>query len=208
MPGLPLETDAFVLLKRPPSDAFQSFNVYSAEHGILLVLQRLSKKPSASSVALDLFDEVSLVLESSNQGQTWFVREARLRARHPSLGRSYDTLRLASALATLVARNPVPEESRASVAALLRQALASFAASARPDLVWFKSLYRFAREEGHPVAQQWLPTLPGPLRDEARHFLRTPLADLENARPPPSDCSPLTRCLEDYLRGDPELILD
>jgi hypothetical protein len=208
MPGQPLETDAFVLLKRPPTDAFQSLNVFSAEHGALLVLQRLPKKTSPAALALDLFDEVSLALESSNQGQTWFVREARLIARHATLGRSYDTLRLASALATLIARNPVSEESRPAIGALVRQALASFAASPRPDLVWFKSLYRFAREEGYPVTQQWLPSLPETLRDEARHLLRTPLADLEAAQPPSSAAAPLLRRLEDYLRGYTELLLD
>ena len=208
MPGQPLETDAFVLLKRPPTDAFQSLNVFSAEHGALLVLQRLPKKTSPAALALDLFDEVSLALESSNQGQTWFVREARLIARHATLGRSYDTLRLASALATLIARNPVSEESRPAIAALVRQALASFAASPRPDLVWFKTLYRFAREEGHPVAQQWLPMLPETIREEARHLLRTPLAQLENAQPPPAAAAPLIRRLQDYLGGYAEMTLD
>src|SRR5690606_10465168 len=140
MPALPLHTDAFVLLKRPPSDAFQSLTVFSPEHGSLLVLQRLAKKSSPATTPLDLFDEASLHLESSNQGNTWFVKEARLIARHADLGRSYDTLRLASALAALVARNTVSEESRASVAALLRQAFAAFASGLRPDFVWFKSL--------------------------------------------------------------------
>ena len=61
----PLQTDAFVLLKRPPADSFQSFNVFSAEHGALLILQRVAKKSANTSVALDLFDEASLDLESS-----------------------------------------------------------------------------------------------------------------------------------------------
>ena len=104
MPGLPLQTDAFVLLKRPPTDAFQGCQVFSAEHGALLVHQRLARKAAATSVALDLFDEVALRLESPNQGQSWFVLEARLLTRHPALGRSYETLRHASALATLVTR--------------------------------------------------------------------------------------------------------
>ncbi len=122
MAGLPLQTDAFVLLKRPPSDSFQNFTLFSAEHGTLLALQRISKKPATGSVALDLFDEAALDLESRNQGQSWFVKEARLICRHDRLGRSYDALRFASALASLVTRNPVSEESRAAVAGLLRQA--------------------------------------------------------------------------------------
>src|SRR5262245_61400698 len=105
MPAQPLATDAFVLLKRPPADAFQSFTVFAAEHGNLLVLQRIPKKSAGSVTTLDLFDEASLVLESSNQGRTWFAKEATLVTRHAALGRNYETLVLASALAALIARN-------------------------------------------------------------------------------------------------------
>jgi hypothetical protein len=210
MPGLPLETDAFVLARRPPSDSFQAFTLFSPTHGALHVLQRLPKKAatSATAVALDLFDEVSLQLESSNQGQTWFVKEARLLTRHAGLGRSYETLTAASDLAKLVARNPVHEESRDAVAALLRQALASLATGARADIVWFKSLYCFARDEGYPVKQEWLPTLPPDLRAEALHFLRTPLAALDPSKIENPKSKILQSRLADYLRGHTEILLD
>ena len=208
MPGLPLQTDAFVLLKRPPSDAFQGFNVFSPTHGALLVHQRISKKAAASSIALDLFDEVSLRLESSNQGQTWFVQEVRLITRHADLGRSYDTLRHASALAALVARNPVHEDSRDPVAALLRQALAAFAAGARPELVWFKSLYCFARDEGYPVKQDWLASLPAALRTAAAQRLHTPLTELAKTEMENPKSELLIERLEHYLRTHTEVLLE
>lgn len=208
MPGLPLQTDAFVLLKRPPSDAFQGFNVFSAGHGALLVHQRISRKAAATSVALDLFDEVALRLESSNQGQTWFVQEVRLLTRHADLGRSYGTLRHASALAALIARNPVHEDSRTQVAALLRQALASFAAGARPELVWLKSLYCFARDEGYPVKQDWLASLPAALRAAAEQRLHTPLAELGESAAENPKSETLIQHLENYLRHHTEVLLE
>jgi hypothetical protein len=208
VPGLPLQTDAFVLLKRPPSDAFQGFNVFSAEHGALLVHQRLPKraanKNGSTTVALDLFDEVSLRLESSNQGQTWFVQETRLLTRHADIGRGYETLCHASALGALVARNPVHEDSRTQVAALLRQAFASFAAGARPDLVWFKSLYCFARDEGYPVKQQWFPTLPAADREAVATLLNRPLAEQTATI---AIVARLQRRLEEYLTGHTEILL-
>ena len=209
MPGLPLQTDAFVLLKRPPSDSFQGFNVFSAEHGALLIHQRLPKrtagKTGSTTVALDLFDEVSLRLESSNQGQTWFVQETRLITRHANLGRSYETLRHASALAALVARNPVHEDGRQQVAALLRQAFTSFATGARPDFVWFKSLYCFARDEGYPVKQQWFPTLPVADREAVATLLNRPLAEQTATL---AAVARLQKRLEDYLPGHTEILLD
>jgi hypothetical protein len=208
MPAQSLTTDAFVLLKRPPADAFQSYTVFSAAHGTLTVLQRIAKKSAATVVALDLFDEASLVLESSNQGRTWFVRETRLHSRPSGIGRSYAALQLASEFTALLARNPVHEDSRDAVATLLRTALAAFATGVRPDVVFFKSLYCFARDEGYPVKQEWLPALSRELRDEANRLLRTPLAALE---PSPGENPPaaiLQRRLADYLRGHTEILLD
>ena len=205
MPGLPLQTDAFVLSKRPPADTFQTFNVFSSEHGALLILQRLGKKSGGAAVALDLFDEASLLLESSNQGRTWFVKETRLVTRHPDLGRSYQTLVAASALASLVARNPVPEESRVAVASLLRTALAALAAGARPDVVYLKSLYCFARDEGYPLKQQWFPLLPAADRATVAPLLNRPLSD---QTAPPAVVHALQRDLENYLRGQTDILLD
>jgi len=205
VPGLPLQTDAFVLAKRPPADTFQTFNVFSSEHGALLILQRLGKKSGGAAVALDLFDEASLLLESSNQGRTWFVKEMRLVTRHPDLGRSYETLVAASALASLVARNPVPEESRVAVASLLRTALAALAAGARPDIVYLKSLYCFARDEGYPLKQQWFPLLPAADRATVAPLLNRPLSD---QTAPPAVVHALQRNLENYLRGHTDILLD
>lgn len=205
MPALPLRTDAFVLLKRPPSDAFQSLTVFSPTHGAMLALQRLTKKTATTTVALDLFDEAALDLESTNQGQTWFVREARLITRHAGLGRSYDTLRLASALATLIARNPVPEEGRAATADLLRTALAAFASAARPDFVWFKSLYRFARDQGYPLKEQWFPTQIAADREALTVLVNRPLAEQVA---PLAQVDRLTTRLAEYLRGHTEVIVE
>lgn len=205
MPAQSLQTDAFILLKRPAADTFQSFNAFSAEHGPLLVLQRVAKKSATTSVSLDLFDEVSLLLESSNQGQTWFVKEARLIARPAGIGRSYEALRLASALTSLIARNHVDADSRVAVAALLRGALVAFETDARPDIVYFKSLFRFARDEGYPMKQEWFPTLPAADRGEVTTLLNRPLIEQHASA---AVVARLQRRLEDYLRGHTEVLID
>jgi hypothetical protein len=205
MPAQALETDAFVLLKRPPSDSFQSFTVFAPQHGTLLVMQRLSKKTAGTTTAMDLFDQVALRLESSNQGHTWFVKESRIVTRHADIGRSYESLRSASSLAALIARNPVHEESRPAVTRLLGSAWAALAAGSRPDIVYFKSLYRFARDEGYPVKQQWFPLLPAADRAAVAALLNLPLAELTASA---SAVTRLQRRLEEYLRGHTEVLLD
>lgn len=205
MPAQQLQTEAFVLSKRPPADSFQTLGVFSAEHGGLLVLQRIRKTTTPGAGLLDLFDEAALQLESSNQGRTWFVREARLLARPAGIGRSYEALRLASALAGLVARHPVDASSRGAAADLLRTAFAAFGADPRPDIVFLKSVYRFARDEGYPLREHWFPTLPAAERAEAAAVLNRPLAEQTAT---PAAVARLQRRLDDYLRGHTEILVD
>lgn len=205
MPGPSLITDALVLRTWPPTDTFQSFTVFTSEHGALRIIQRIPKKPSSAHLALDLFDEVSLLLEGAPQGDAWFVKEARLLTRHAGIGRRYESLLHASAFATLVTRNPGPEESYPSIHALLRTIFAAFATSDRPDIVYLKSLYRFARDEGHPLKQQWFPALPAADRPLAAALVNQPLAAQTAA---PADVARLLRSLEDYLRHHTEIHLD
>jgi recombinational DNA repair protein (RecF pathway) len=205
MAGPSLTTDALVLLKRPPADSFQTFTAFSAEHGPLLIINRISKKNTGGTVVLDLFDETTLVLESANQGQTWFVKETRLLSRQPGLGRSYETLQAASALAQLAARNTVPEDCRARVYALLREAFAVLASSTRPDIVYLKSLYRFARDEGYPLKEHWFPALPSADREAVVTLLNQPVA---GQAAEPALVAKLLHRLEDYLRAHTEILLD
>jgi hypothetical protein len=201
-----LTADAFVLVKRPAAaDGWFSLTLFSGEHGSLSALQRLPKRSAGSQVLLDLFDEVSVILESSNQGRTWFVREARLIARQAALGRSYAALQAASAFALLLARNPVSPESRLGVLELLRTAFAAFARSNRPEIVGFKSWYCFARDEGYPVKQEWFAALNPSDQAMAAELINRPLAE---QTAPPETVGRLQRRLEDYLRAHTEITLD
>jgi hypothetical protein len=204
VPGQTLTVDAFVIEKRPPSDAFQTFGLFSEDHGNLLALQRVPRRPSSSHVAPDLFDEVSAMLESSNQGRTWFVKEVRIACRRAGIGRSYDALRFASAFAAVISRNPVHEESRPSVAQLLRTALDAFGAAGRPDIVHLKSLYLFARDEGYPVKQEWLTSLSADDLGVATGVLNRRLDQQHNG---PDQVARIRRSLESYLGANTEIIV-
>ncbi len=214
MPGQQLQTIAFVLAKQPStSDSFEQLTAYSGEQGVLLCLVR-SPRPGPPAAArrpvprsegrLDLFDEAELWLESSNQGRTWFVKEHRLIQRHDGIGRSYEALRAAAAMANLVSRNPVPDESRPAIAGLLRLSLTALAAGGRPDIAWFKALYCFLRDEGYPVKQQWWPELPDAERRAATELLNQPLAAQTAGAVVVAN---LTRRLEDWVKAETEIRL-
>jgi hypothetical protein len=213
VPGQQLHTTAFVLSRQPSaSDTFEQLVVFDATHGVIVCLQRIPKPATATrrSAAprgegrLDLFDETELWLESSNQGRTWFIKEHRLLQRHEGIGRSYEALRAAAALGTLLARNPVPDESREAVAVLLRTTFSALAAGGRPDIVWLKALYCLLRDEGYPVKQQWWPQLAAEDRDSAAALLNQPLA-AQTADT--ATVSRISHRLEDWVRAETEIKL-
>ncbi len=176
MPGQQLQTEAFILAKQPSgSDSFEQLTAFSRTQGNLHCLRRMSQSKTALT-PLDLFDEAELWLESTNQGRTWFIKEHRFIQREPGIGRSYETLRAAAALATLVCRNPVADESRAAVAGLLRSSLTALGAGGRPDIIWLKTLFCFLRDEGYPVKQQWWLELSASERELAATLINQPLA--------------------------------
>ncbi|HWA29230.1 MAG TPA: hypothetical protein VG734_26505 [Lacunisphaera sp.] len=204
MPGQQLQTTAFILARQPSgSDAFEQLTAFSAEHGVLILLRRIKQGKSGPS-PLDLFDEAEFRLESSNQGRTWFISEHRLIQRHDGIGRSYETLKSAAALGTLLSRNPVPDESRAAVADLLRTSLGALATGGRPDIIWLKALYCLLRDEGYPVKQQWWPALPEAERDFAALVLNQPVAGQTATA---GEVARITRRLEDWVRAETEIRL-
>ncbi len=213
MPGQQLQTTACILGRQPSgSDAFEQLTAFSADHGVLHLLRRISKgrarTPLRAATAvptnLDLFDEAELWLESSNQGRTWFISEHRLIRRHDGIGRSYETLKAAAALGILLGRNPVPDESRPAVAELLGTSLTALAAGGRPDIVWLKALYCLLRDEGYPVKQHWWPELTPTDRDTAVQLLNQPLA-AQTADT--ATVARITRRLEDWVHAETEIRL-
>ena len=206
MAGLGLTTEAIVLEKRPAAaDGWENYRLFTLESGVLPALRRQAKKNSAAAVPLDLFDEAEIALESANQGRSWFIREARVRTRHAEIGRSYEALLAASALARLIGRNPVGPESRAGVGALLREAFAAFATRDRPDIVLLKSVYRFARDEGYPVRQEWLASIPEAERPAVLDLLTRPGTGSPASA---SEVAVWQRRLGDYLRAEADLVID
>ncbi|MDP2138694.1 MAG: hypothetical protein Q8J74_12670 [Candidatus Didemnitutus sp.] len=203
MPGQQLSTNGIIIGRKPSgSEAFDQLTVFSEEDGQLLCLRRLSTKAVSATTPLDLFDEAEFMLESSNQGRTWFIKEHRHVARHPGIGRSYAALQTAAHLARLIQRNPVPDDSRSPVTALLRQTLASLEEGARPDLVWFKALFCFLRDEGYPVKQQWWAELTATERDEAATLLNQPVA---GQNPAAETVARLTQRLMDWVAANTEI---
>lgn len=199
-----LQTEAFILQRASPKEAFQPAIAFCAQHGALRILQRVPRKPTPQHQPLDLFDRADLILEGGSAG-TWFVKEVRILHRFTGIGGHYRRLQHAAAFTALIARNAVPEESRPAVFRLLQTALATFAETDRPDIVGFKSLYCFSRDEGYPLKEQWFPTLPPTDRAAVAMLLNQPTT---TQSAPAEEVARLHGNLEDYLRGHTDVLVD
>lgn len=197
--------EAWVVGKKPPTDSFQALTLYSVEFGATLALHRLSRK-TGGAATLDLFDQAGILAEDSGgAGGAWFIKEARVSARLSAIGKSYESLQFACRLAGLAARNPVSEESRSAVYQLLTQAFTAFATAQRPDVVYFKALYRFCRDEGYPLKQAWLPTLTASDQGIVVALLNLPVAEQTETE---RTVDRLQRRLDEFLRGHTEILLE
>lgn len=197
MPGPLHSTEIHVLAKATHAGDQLILTGFSPEDGLLTALLRLPRAgASSANPPPDLFDRLVLALEhgrGSPTGGPWFVREHRLLVRHAAIGRSYESLAAASRLARVITRNPGAQDTRAGIDALLTRAFAAFARpAARPELVFFKSLYVFARDEGLPLKEEWLPRLPPADCDFAASALALPPTRPRPPRPPTSPASPGT----------------
>jgi hypothetical protein len=202
MGARPLDAQVVVLERAASGESWFRLLCFSVEHGNLNCLQRRSRRAAAVCPLLDLFDEAQLILESSNEGRTWFIREAAILRRHPALGRSYETLRCACRFAHMVAGNPVAEESRPSVGRLLERAIAAWEAGARPDAVYFKSVFLLAREEGYPVHEDWRAGLSADDQRTVTAILRESSSSQSSSS---AEVARLAAALESYIRTATDL---
>ena len=198
-----LDCGFLVLDRSPAAEPWMRLTVFSSSEGLLHCLQRVSSRPTAPAPPLDLFDEVRATLETRNQGRTWFIREAAVQRRRSGLGASYAVLAHACRFSRVLARTPVHQDSRLNVHALLHRALDAWETGLRPDAVYFKCLFLLARDEGFPVREAWLDTLPDSARATASSILSRPTADQVASEAATAD---LTRRLEEELQRNHDFV--
>lgn len=197
----PVETvEGLVLLRDASGETWDRITLFSPESGILSFLQRRSKKTGAPS--LDLFDQVSVVLERKDGSTTRFSREIRILLRRTGLGLRYESLRESCQFARILMDNPVHEDSRRDVHVLLKRALAAWERGDREDIVAFKSLFVFAKGEGYAVREDWWQRLPGRERDLATNLLNRATHEVDLDR---KQVATIRQSLEHYLRHFTEI---
>ncbi|MGF1448209.1 MAG: hypothetical protein ACFB20_02200 [Opitutales bacterium] len=200
-----LQASGLILDRQPAGEHHLRLALLTADQGMLAPFWRPARKSSGKTgEAPDLFDEGECSLERARQGDGLFVKEFRLERRRGELARHYAAFQTASRLAAFFARNAPHLPETAAVLQLCRTALDRLGAGAPPAVVYLKTLVRFCQEEGYPVRQEWLTSLPPDLARNIAQVLPTPLDALPEELP---DLSKALEHLEAWMRRGTDFYL-
>ncbi len=179
--------------------------LFSEGRGLLQVYRRIhTKRPSVSTLP-DLFDKLDAVLETRNEGRTWFLKEYSVVRRFSGIGNNYRCLEYASRLASIILKNPLHHDEGSPLFEILEHALDAWDKGLHPGIVYLKTLYLHARNEGFPVREDWLKHLPLRRRDKAVAIIHLPL--VRQAVTDAADAEKLIQSLERWLQGYHDLHL-
>lgn len=180
---MPLEwTDEVLVLGRETGgEATWRTDCLGLATGRLVIWQRAGTARRGQALAqLDLFDDAEVVASRRDPHAPRFLREV---IPHPSakaqLVANYRAFQAGALWNRWLCRNlpiehPVPE-----LHSLTRQTWQALNLGHLPALVLLKALFRWARDEGHPVGADWLPRLPTNTRAATTIWLSRPLAEAQ-----------------------------
>jgi len=182
-------------------ESHMRLSVFSPSQGLQLALLRKSRGKSAVPPP-DLFDQVELHLQIRQSSGLPFIKEHRVLQKRRGLAMQHDRFQSASDLALLYLDNGRHLLEPKPSARLLEKALASLCEGGNPQVVFFKTLFVFAKNEGHPVRESWLPALPALERASALAILGKPVEEQKN---PPPALNSLLESLRVWLNSETEL---
>lgn len=199
MPEAKIATEAILLAKNESGENGLLLTLLTPDRGILRAFKRTSAR--SKKAPPDLFDEASLLLNKAKTSDLWFVDEYIVLQRRDQIGRNYRAFQYACRYAMLLSRNIFDIAESPSWIIQLRRALDAWETGKYPEIVYFKALYLFAKQQGIPVKEDWLASLKeegSPLRS----VLRLPLADQTAAA---WSVVEWIASLEDYLKKNYEV---
>jgi recombinational DNA repair protein (RecF pathway) len=159
-----INTEGIVLSKEDSGESHRRHFILSPSEGGILCMHRSNIKNNGATNP-DLFDE----------GQAFFIKDYRLIRRHTEIGTHYKSFQYACDLSNVIRKNMLHAESFHHVYNLFIKALTAFEKHKLPEVVFLKSLYLFARDEGYPVKEQWLQHLDKNLQNQAIAILSNPI---------------------------------
>ncbi len=175
------------------------YTLLTAGHGWVAPLRRKPGKRPQRSAPPDLFEYGEIWIPAARSGTPSVLEEFRPVRSHRALAGRPEAFAAAARLANLMRLNLEHSESTEGALRLLLETLEALCTRPRPDAAVFKALYRLARDEGHPVREEWATDLTEANRTAARRLLRQPLDAIDT---PVESVQAVTHSLLLYLSGN------
>ena len=195
------QLEGVVLQVTSTGDNHSRLALFTAEHALQSVILRKSRKLGLSAHP-DLFDDLECTLKPPSSGSGLpFVREWNVPSKRFFLAQDHRVFSTAADIARLFLDNgnhllePEPHYQ------LLIKSLHALQPG-KSCLVHIKTLFVFARTEGLPVKQAWLPELSRETRRHAQYILSTKMADFTQV---PDGVDIILKSLQDWLNAETEL---
>ncbi|MCH6257020.1 recombination protein O N-terminal domain-containing protein [Puniceicoccaceae bacterium K14] len=168
-----------VLNKKLSGENFIHLTLLSLDRGMVHAMQRKSKRRDSLS-PLDLYDEADCNLEKTDGNDLSFLKDYELIKRRTKIGTHYRSLEIAARISFFLQSNPIHELNNHSVYSLSNTSLDSLISHPTNAIcILIKVLYRYSRDEGFPVKEDWYSTLPTDDSRWAKTIINTPLAEIK-----------------------------
>lgn len=201
----PQQIKGIVLNAVASGESHRRYTLFSAREGLQSALFRIRAKKGAPP-APDFFDLVELSLrQPSSITSIPFAKEGEclILRKRTELGADHNRFLAASGISRLFLDNAIHLLEPASMFTLLENSLDALIAGGNSTIIRFKTLFVFARNEGHPVKQAWMTELDSSMRKSAGIILGKTVAELGDG---PEHSSQLLQSLSRWLNSETEFI--
>ncbi len=202
------ESDELLVLSREDSgENHLKLHLLGKESGLLLGLLRQPRSgKTPRHPPPDLFDCIDASFSRPKTGGSGpvFLSESTILRSHPGLARKYPNLEAAGTFARMLIRNAGHLEDHQRLYQLTLEFMGGLEQTAQPGAALLKGYFRFFREEGYPLKEDWWQSLPAELRERASYLLKTPLQDIRESRDAVEE---VLESLLHWLRGHTDILL-
>lgn len=202
------ESDELLVLSREPSgENHLKLQLLGKQSGLLLGLLRQSRSGKTRRHSPpDLFDCIDATFSSPKTGASGpvFFSETTILRSHPGLARRYANLEAAVAYARMLIRNAGHLEDHNRLYHLSREFIGGLEHTSHPRAALLKVYFRFFREEGYPLKEDWWQGLPTEQRERASYLLKTPLHSIQD---PDKTAENILQSLTRWIGGHTDILL-
>ena len=194
-----------VLNKVPTGENHLRYTFLSSTLGLQSALFRVRTK-NGTPPAPDFFDLVELSIRHSTKGSILpFAKESEclVLSKRSELGTNHNRFVAASRISRLFLDNGIHLFEPSSTFSLLENSLDALIGGGDTTIIHLKTLFVFARGEGHPVKQAWFMRLDPYMREGARIILENPVSKLGTG---PVQSAGLLKSLTRWLNSETEFI--